>query len=136
MAKLSRILYFLFSIKRSELQLFFASFSFIFLLFCAYSLLRPVRDALGIEGGSRALKWLFLGTFIFCRLASLALMFVGSKIRRKFYTDLVLGFFVLSLLVFYLALLSVSEGSSGFLWLCAAFYIWVSVGNLFLFSSA
>lgn len=128
--------YLLFGVKRDEVALFFASFFFIFILFSSYAILRPLRDAFGIEGGESELKWLFLGTFIACIIASLALMFVSSRLRRKFYTDFVLIFFISNLFIFYFFMMNLKPESSAFLWLCRIFYIWVSVFNLFAFSSA
>ncbi|STP13602.1 NTP/NDP exchange transporter [Helicobacter cinaedi] len=128
--------YYLFPIKRNELPLFIWAFCFIFMLFFAYALLRPLRDALGIEGGQDELKWLFMGTFIICIIASLTLMFVSTKIKRKFYVDCVIVFFALNLAIFYIAMQILESGSNGFLWLSRSFYIWVSVFNLFVFSSA
>ena len=34
-----------------------------FLLFLAYSMLRPVRETMGIAGGVQNLQWLFTATF-------------------------------------------------------------------------
>lgn len=34
-----------------------------FLLFLAYSMLRPVRETMGIAGGVQSLQWLFTATF-------------------------------------------------------------------------
>ena len=54
-----------------DFRLFALSFCFIFSVFCAYAILRPVRDALGIHGSTDELKWLFLGTFVFTLFRSL-----------------------------------------------------------------
>lgn len=128
--------YKLFSLKEGEFRLLALSFCFIFALFGAYSLLRPVRDALGLSGGDSALKWLFLATFITCIVASLALMWLSTRVKRRFYIDCVLVFFGLNLLAFYGAMREISSESVAFIWLCRTFYVWVSVFNLFTFSSA
>lgn len=130
-----KILYKIFSLKDNEFRLLLFSFTFIFALFCAYSLLRPVRDALGLSGDNE-LKWLFLGTFIACIFSSLALMWLSTRLKRKFYMDFVLIFFGLNLLIFYGAMLAIARDDAWFVWLCQVFYIWVSVFNLFVFSSA
>ena len=53
-----------------------------FLLFLAYSMLRPVRETMGIAGGVQSLQWLFTATFA----ASIGVQFlfgwVSSKVRR------------------------------------------------------
>lgn len=126
----------LFSLKEGEFKLLILSFSFIFVLFSSYALLRPIRDALGLSGGDDELKWLFLGTFLACIASSLALMWLSTRIKRRFYIDFVLVFFGLNLLIFYGAMSLIEPQSSEFIWLCRIFYVWVSVFNLFVFSSA
>lgn len=126
----------LFSLKEGEFKLLILSFSFIFVLFSSYALLRPIRDALGLSGGDDELKWLFLGTFLATIASSLALMWLSTRIKRRFYVDFVLVFFGLNLLIFYAAMSLIEPQSSEFIWLCRIFYVWVSVFNLFVFSSA
>lgn len=126
----------LFSIKEGEFKLLILSFSFIFVLFSSYALLRPIRDALGLSGGDDELKWLFLGTFLATIASSLTLMWLSTRIKRRFYIDFVLVFFGLNLLIFYAAMSLIESQSSEFIWLCRIFYVWVSVFNLFVFSSA
>ena len=136
LAKLSSFSRQLLSLKPGEFRLLALSAGFIFVLFSSYALLRPIRDALGLTGGKDELKWLFLATFISCIIASLTLMWLSTRVKRRFYADAVLVFFALNLLGFYLAMSGISSTSSGFVWLCRVFYVWVSIFNLFAFSSA
>ena len=89
------------SVKAEEIKLLLLSFCLIFALFCSYALLRPMRDALGLEGGGEALKWLFLATFIVIIAVSLAMMVLASRVKRKLYVDCVFLFFALNLVLFY-----------------------------------
>lgn len=136
MNKIYSVLYKIFSLKEGEFKLLALSFCFIFVLFSSYALLRPIRDALGLEGGKDELKWLFLATFITCILASLVLMWLSTRVKRRFYADFVFAFFALNLLLFYLAMRTLNTESAAFIWLCRIFYVWVSIFNLFAFSSA
>ena len=145
-------LYKLFSLKQEEFKLFLYAASFIFLLFASYAILRPLRDAFGIEGsyailrplrdafgiegGDKEIKWLFLATFITTLLASLLAMWLSTRVKRKNYLNAIYLFFALNLLVFYIAMNQVSPHTQGFIWLCRVFYVWVSVFNLFVISSA
>nr|MBP3725276.1 MFS transporter [Campylobacter sp.] len=129
-------IYSLFSLKQGEFKLLFFSSLFIFSLFCSYALLRPIRDALGIHGGTDELKWLFLGTFIATLICSLIAMWLSGSIKRKLYTDAIFIFFGLNLFGFFIAMQIISDESLAFAWLCRVFYIWVSVFNLFIISSA
>lgn len=136
MSLIYSIFYKIFSLKEGEFKLLALSFCFIFVIFSSYALLRPIRDALGLEGGKDELKWLFLATFITCILASLLLMWLSTRVKRRFYADFVFAFFALNLLLFYFAMRTLNTESAAFIWLCRIFYVWVSVFNLFTFSSA
>ena len=129
-------IYKLLSLKEGEFKILALSCGFIFMLFSSYAILRPMRDALGLEGGQEELKWLFLATFIACILASLLLMWLSTKIKRRFYTDCVFVFFALNLLVFYALMQVFAPHTPVFIWLSRVFYVWISVFNLFAFSSA
>ncbi|TQR31936.1 MFS transporter [Campylobacter sp. MIT 99-7217] len=126
----------IFSLKQGEIRLLLLSVLFIFMLFSSYAILRPLRDALGLEGGQDELKWLFLGTFIATILGSLLAMRLSGAVKRKFYLNAIFIFFASNLLCFYVALFFISTNSQGFVWLARIFYVWVSVFNLFIISSA
>ena len=130
------LFYKIFNLKQEEFKLFLYAASFIFLLFASYAILRPLRDAFGIEGGDKEIKWLFLATFITTLLASLLAMWLSTRVKRKNYLNAIYLFFALNLLVFYIAMNQVSPHTQGFIWLCRVFYVWVSVFNLFVISSA
>lgn len=129
-------LYKILSLKEGELKLLALSCGFIFVLFSSYAILRPMRDALGLEGGEDELKWLFLATFIVCVFSSLLLMWLSGKIKRRFYADCVFIFFALNLLAFYILMNLFEPHTQNFIWLARVFYVWISVFNLFAFSSA
>ena len=105
----------IFSLKQEEFKLFLYAASFIFLLFASYAILRPLRDAFGIEGGDKEIKWLFLATFITTLLASLLAMWLSTRVKRKNYLNAIYLFFALNLLVFYIAMNQVSPHTQGFL---------------------
>ncbi|WP_394997719.1 NTP/NDP exchange transporter [uncultured Helicobacter sp.] len=130
------LLYKIFSVKRGELPLLILSASFIFVLFASYALLRPLRDSLGLEGGEEELKWLFLSTFVATLFASLLAMWLSTKVKRKNYLNTIYCFFALNLLGFYVAMSLIAPHTEAFVWLCRVFYVWVSVFNLFVISSA
>src|SRR5918992_1662796 len=98
------------------------AFAYFFLLLCSYYLLRPVRDALAVELGTPALRWLFTATFV----AMLALVpvfgWLSSRLPRAKLLPAVYAFFVLNLVAFALALNPL------------VFFVWLSVYNLFVVS--
>lgn len=126
----------LLSLEKREIKLLIYSILLVFLLFAAYAFLRPIRDALGIEKGTQELKWLFLGTFIATLICSLLAMNLSGIIRRKLYADGIFIFFALNLMAFYATMLLIQKDSPYYIWLCRTFFIWVSVFNLFVISTA
>ena len=135
-AKFTDKIHSIFEIKHEEFKLLSYSSLFIFSLFCSYALLRPIRDALGIHGGTDELKWLFLGTFVATIVCSILAMWLSGSIKRKLYTNAIFIFFALNLLGFFVAMRFIDAQSLAFATLCRVFYIWVSVFNLFIISSA
>ncbi len=104
-----------------------------FLFFCvltALMLLRPARDALGMERGMDGIRWLFLGTAVATLAVNPVFGWLVSRLRRLQFIGATYGFFVLSLVCFW-ALLVFAPGAvgerSG-----QVFYIWFSVFNLFV----
>ncbi|MGI0406854.1 NTP/NDP exchange transporter [Helicobacter himalayensis] len=124
------------NLQKGEFVLLLCSFIFMFLIFASYGILRPVRDALGLENGSENLKWLFLATFVTMILFSLLAMWLSGFVKRKFYIECIFIFFTLNLLCFYVAMRAIPDTSSYFIHLSSVFYVWVSIFSLFIISSA
>ncbi len=106
------------------------SFAYFFCLLCSYYVLRPVRDEMGIQAGVGNLPWLFTATF-FAMLAAAPLFgWVSSRFPRRHFLPLVYLFFVANLLLFYVLFRRKTELEVT----TKAFFVWVSVFNLFVVS--
>lgn len=103
---------------------------YFFCLLSSYYLIRPFRDAMGIAGGIDKLQWLFTATFVVMLAAVPAYGWVVSRYSRERFLPLVYGFFIFNLLVFY-GIFSTAPGQE---WVARAFFVWVSVFNLFVVS--
>jgi AAA family ATP:ADP antiporter len=105
------------------------AFFYFFFLLGGYFMLRPVRGTIAANS-SEILHWLYTGTF----LAMLALVpafgFLVSRFRRGQFIPAIYAFFILHLLLFAAGF----EGDATPVWLQRAFYIWLSVFNLFVVS--
>jgi len=105
-----------------------------FLLFAfilgSYYILRPVRDALGTVYGVENLHHLFTATSIGALIAAPVYGAFASKIRLSTFLPWVYGFFILTILGFYALFSTTAEDR----WVAAAFYVWVSIFNLFITS--
>ena len=128
---LARALKSLAGVEPHELSAVMLSMLYFFFLFGSYSVVKPVRDAMGTVYGIKHLNELFLGTFIGTLI--LAPLYAGMASRLKLSTFLpwVYGFIALTILGFY-ALFSGGKVSDR--WVAAGFYIWVSVFNMLIIS--
>ena len=118
-------------IKREEWPAFLWSFAYFFFLLCAYYVLRPVRDEMGIQGGLKNLPWLFTGTFVGMLLVTPLFGWISSRWPRRQFLPAVYLFFIANLLLFYFAMQSDALDRTQ---VAAAFFIWLSVFNYFVVS--
>jgi AAA family ATP:ADP antiporter len=127
---LTRTLYRLVDVQEDELKALVWSFLYFFLLLCSYYILRPVRDEMGILGGIKNLPWVFTGTFIAMLVVVPLFGWVSARFTRQQFLPLIYGFFIVNLLLFY-GLFTVDWHSQI---VARAFFIWISVFNLFVVS--
>ncbi len=95
-------------------------------------MLRPIREAMGIQSGVDNLQWLFTATFVLMLVAVPLFGWLNSVVPRAQFVDWVYGLFALNLAGFALAF-ALSDDS---VWLARIFYVWISVYNLFVVSVA
>jgi len=108
------------------------STAYFFLLLFGYYLLRPVREAIGIARGADKLPWLMTGTLLAMALVNPAFAALVSRLPRRRFIPWTYRFFALNMLGFFLAFRAL-PGHGGAA-LGYAFYIWLSVFNLFVVS--
>lgn len=125
-----RLLQRLFNLRREEIRPALIAALFFFCVLTALMLLRPARDALGMERGIESIRWLFIGTAVLTLAVNPLFGWLVSRLRRLQFIAATYGFFVLSLCGFW-ALLMFAPGAvgqrSG-----QVFYVWFSVFNLFV----
>ncbi len=117
-------------VTRDERAALAWSFFYFFALLCAYGLLRPLREEMGVRHGVNRLQWLFSGTFVCMLLVQPVYGALVSRYQRRVFLPVVYGFFVACLVGFYL----VFRADVGMTVAVPAFFIWVSVFNLFVVS--
>ncbi len=98
----------------------------------AYYVIRPIRDTMGIEGGVENLQWLFTGTLLVMIAINPAYSALVRVLPRERFISFAYLFFIVNLAIF-AWLLHVASGSE-LVWVGRAFFIWVSVFNLFVVS--
>ncbi|MEO1585426.1 MAG: Npt1/Npt2 family nucleotide transporter, partial [Planctomycetota bacterium] len=108
------------------------SAAFFFCVLFGYFLLRPVREAMGVERGMDELSVLFVVTA--CASLVIAMLF-GTLIRRldrRRFIPIGFRLVIASLVLFAVGRLAFGEAMAAFSG--RAFYVWLSVVNLFLTS--
>ena len=119
-------------VEKGEAPALLWSALYFFLLLFGFYLLRPVREAIGIARGADKLPWLMTGTLLAMVLANPAFATLVSRLPRRRFIPLTYRFFALNMLAFFLAFRFLpNHGGPG---LGYAFYIWLSVFNLFVVS--
>ncbi len=106
-----------------------AATGYFFCLMAGYYLLRPVREAFGIARGADKLPWLMTGTLLAMLLVNPAFAALVARFPRRRFIPWTYRFFALNLLGF-AALFHAKAGPA----LGYAFYVWLSVFNLFVVS--
>ncbi len=110
------------------------SFVYFFSLLSAYYMLRSVRDAMAIMGGTQNIPWLFTGTFVVMMLATPVFGWVASRYPRKQFLPWVYYFFILNILIFFSLFTYAQSHDLETIWIARAFFVWLSVFNLFVVS--
>ena len=110
------------------------SFVYFFSLLSAYYMLRSVRDAMAIMGGTQNIPWLFTGTFVAMLLATPVFGWVASRYPREQFLPWVYYFFILNILIFFSLFTYAQRSDLEVVWIARAFFVWLSVFNLFVVS--
>ena len=118
------------NVKEGEAAPALLSFLYFFTLMCGYSILKPLRDGLAIEGGVRKLPWLITASFAVMLVAVPAFSALVSRWPRRRVIPWVYRFFLLNLLGFFVLLTLGVERE----WVARVFFVWVGVYNLFVVS--
>lgn len=117
-------------VRRHEWPAVLAAFAYFFCLLCGYYVLRPVRDEMGIQAGLKNLPWLFTATLVAMLLAVPVFGWLSARFPRRQLLPMVYVFFAANLAVFHqLFSQGVAVADTA-----RAFFVWVSVFNLFVVS--
>jgi AAA family ATP:ADP antiporter len=127
-----RLLDRLVSIKAGEGWLVVWAFLYLFAVFTAYYVIRPIRDEAGVAGGVSNLSWLFTGTLIAMIAVNTPFGALVARLPRSRFIGITYRFFILNLLIFIVLFRSASGDAN--IWVGRAFFIWAAVFNLFVVS--
>ena len=117
------------NIRREEVGPTLVAGLFFFCVLTALMVVRPAREALGMQRGIEALRWLFMGTVLVTLLVNPVFGWLVSRFKRLVFINATYLFFAVGLVAFYLLLVLAPESvgqRTG-----QVFYVWFSVFNLF-----
>lgn len=117
------------NIRRQELLPTLVAGLFFFCILSALMVVRPAREALGMQRGIEAIRWLFMATLLVTLLINPLFSLLVSRFRRMVFIAATYCFFSFGLLCFYL-LLKFAPAHIGLI-SGQVFYVWFSVFNLF-----
>ena len=100
----------------------------VFFMFSSYSVLRPIRETMGITSGVSTLPALFWGTFVVMLAVQPVYGWLTSRFRRSAFLPWVYLFFVLNILGFYVWFNAQADHT----WIARVYFVWLSVFNLFV----
>jgi AAA family ATP:ADP antiporter len=118
-----------FNVRREELAPILIAALYFFCVLTSLQVLRPARDAIGMEGGLDGIRWLFIGTALVTLAVNPVFGWLVSRFRRLVFITATYAFFALSLVGFY-ALIALAPDAVGSV-SGRVFYVWFSVFNLF-----
>ena len=119
-------------VKPRELRALFLSFLYYFLILSSYYIIRPIRDDFGAAGGLENLPWMFTGTLVVMLVANALFSALVARYTRRRFIPVAYRFLIANLLIFFALLFFVSKQNQ--VWIGRAFFVWVSVFNLFVVS--
>ena len=109
-------------------------FLYFFSLLCGYYVLRPLREEMGIQGGVRALPWMFTVTFVVMLAAVPLYSWAVASRPRRHIVPVVYRFFLANVLLFWALFAWAALPPESAKLAARAFFVWTAVYNLFVVS--
>lgn len=115
-------------VRAAELPALLAAFGCALCMFASYAVLRPVRETFGITSGLATLPALFWGTFVVMLLIQPLYGWMVSRLDRTVALPRIYALFAAMIMGFWLWFQLQADHT----WIARAYFIWVSVFNLFV----
>jgi AAA family ATP:ADP antiporter len=119
------------AVEPFEVRAVVLSMLYFFFLFASYSVVKPVRDAMGTVYGVSHLQELFTATFIASFLFAPLYSGLASRLKLSTFLPWVYGLVAVTILLLYALFVS---GKYQDRWIAAGFYVWVSTFNMLIIS--
>jgi AAA family ATP:ADP antiporter len=116
-------------VKPGEVRALWLGFIFFFIILTAYYIVKPIRDSIAASNRLETLPWMFTATLGVMLIANTIFAAIVARMERRKFIPLAYAFFILILLLFFVLMRTGSPAQQ--VWTGRAFYVWVSVFNLF-----
>jgi AAA family ATP:ADP antiporter len=116
-------------VKPNELRALWLGFVFHFIILTAYYIVKPIRDGIAASNKLETLPWMFTATLVVMLIANAIYGGIVARMERRKFIPFAYAFFILILLLFFVLMRTGSPAQP--VWTGRAFYVWVSVFNLF-----
>lgn len=117
-------------VRPHEVRAMSLGFLFNFIVLASYYVIRPIRDEIGAAGGLENLSWMFTATLVAMLIANALFSAIVGRTSRRRFIPIAYRFFILNLALFFVLMRASSPAQA--VWVGRAFYVWVSVFNLFV----
>ena len=128
--RLVAFFYRLTKLKPEETRMALWAIIYYFCLMCSYFIIKPLRDEMGVASGIENLQYLFTGTFVVMLLMVPVFGWISTHYPRERFLPYVYSFFIFNIFLFF----ALFRSDITHVYVARAFYIWVSVYNLFVVS--
>src|SRR5712691_12280771 len=116
-------------VEPDEIRALWLGFLFNFVVLGGYHVIRPIRDNIGAEGLEN-LSWMFTATLVTMLIANALFSAIVARMSRRKFIPIAYRFFITNLIIFFVLMRTLPPAQN--IWVGRAFYVWVSVFNLFV----
>jgi AAA family ATP:ADP antiporter len=127
---MKRLLQKIVDVRANELRALGLAFVFNFVVLGSYYVVRPIRDDIAATGGIETLPWMYTGTLVTMLVANALFSAIVARMSRRRFIPIAYRFFMANLVIFYVLMHTLTSAQN--VWVGRAFYVWVSVFNLFV----
>jgi ATP:ADP antiporter, AAA family len=127
---MTRVLNKIVDVRAAELRALGLAFVFNFVVLGSYYVVRPIRDDIAAAGGIETLPWMYTGTLVTMLVANALFSAIVARMSRRRFIPIAYRFFMANLVIFYALMHTLTPAQN--VWVGRAFYVWVSVFNLFV----
>ena len=118
-------------VRPNEVRALLLAGLFNFVVLGSYYIIRPIRDDIAATNGVENLSWMFTGTLVATLLANAAFAAIVARMPRRKFLPIAYRFFIVNLIIFYFLMRHTPPAQQN-VWIGRAFFVWLSVFNLFV----